>query len=462
MAQLSSDWNEGGGLLTIDSHRSLPAPFLTKTYLLVDDPATDHIVSWGEDAITFVVWRPPDFARDLLPSYFKHNNFSSFVRQLNTYGFRKVDPDRWEFANEAFLRGQKHLLKNIHRRKPASQIQSQQIQGASTSPCVEVGEFGLEEEIERLKRDKNVLMVELVRLRQQQQGTDRELQAMGQRLQATEQRQQQMMTFLAKAVQNPSFLAQLVRQTENKQLGNGRKKRRFPNDAEGRDEGSSETSLEGQLVKYQADSIRTTLMQLLEPDSSLKVELLSSPLEALFPEMGPSFEEHLQDINAQGTGPLSEVKNQVGVEDMPDPIVHEITAQTEVHFPSLALQDGADSFSPHDPHASEYLVSFPDSLPPNDDNADLLPLESFASELPGYSGQETHDIGGNEVTSTAFTEIVWEQLLTVSPGHETEPNTETTEGLDQDGRDVLGSGNWWSGNPNLDQLTEKMGQLEQS
>ncbi|XP_051124107.1 heat stress transcription factor B-4-like [Andrographis paniculata] len=106
-----------GMLLSIDSHKSVPAPFLTKTYQLVDDAATDHIVSWGEDESTFVVWRPPEFARDLLPNYFKHNNFSSFVRQLNTYGFRKIVPDRWEFANEFFRKGEKHLLCEIHRRK---------------------------------------------------------------------------------------------------------------------------------------------------------------------------------------------------------------------------------------------------------------------------------------------------------------------------------------------------------
>ncbi|KAL5217487.1 hypothetical protein ABZP36_018171 [Zizania latifolia] len=94
-----------------------PAPFLSKTYQLVDDPSTDHVVSWGEDEVTFVVWRPPEFARDLLPNYFKHNNFSSFVRQLNTYGFRKTVADRWEFANEFFRKGAKHLLSEIHRRK---------------------------------------------------------------------------------------------------------------------------------------------------------------------------------------------------------------------------------------------------------------------------------------------------------------------------------------------------------
>ncbi|XP_020584004.1 heat stress transcription factor B-2c-like [Phalaenopsis equestris] len=103
--------------VTPEAQRSIPTPFLTKTYQLVDDPEFNDVISWNEDGSTFIVWRPAEFARDLLPKYFKHNNFSSFVRQLNTYGFRKIVPDRWEFANDSFKRGEKRQLNEIHRRK---------------------------------------------------------------------------------------------------------------------------------------------------------------------------------------------------------------------------------------------------------------------------------------------------------------------------------------------------------
>lgn len=61
------------------------APFLTKCYDMVDDQSTDKIISWSESNDSFVIWDMTDFPRDLLPKYFKHKNFSSFMRQLNIY-----------------------------------------------------------------------------------------------------------------------------------------------------------------------------------------------------------------------------------------------------------------------------------------------------------------------------------------------------------------------------------------
>ena len=66
-------------------HESGPPPFLTKTYDLVEDSRTNDVVSWSQDKNSFIVWDPQAFSMTLLPRSFKHNNFSSFVRQLNTY-----------------------------------------------------------------------------------------------------------------------------------------------------------------------------------------------------------------------------------------------------------------------------------------------------------------------------------------------------------------------------------------
>ena len=66
-------------------HDSSPPPFLTKTYDIIDDSSTNHIISWSRGNNSFIVWDPQAFSMSLLPRFFKHNNFSSFVRQLNTY-----------------------------------------------------------------------------------------------------------------------------------------------------------------------------------------------------------------------------------------------------------------------------------------------------------------------------------------------------------------------------------------
>mmetsp|Transcript_28882 Transcript_28882/g.67675 ORF Transcript_28882/g.67675 Transcript_28882/m.67675 type:complete len:352 (+) Transcript_28882:139-1194(+) len=95
-------------------------PFLLKTYALVQEPGTDAIIAWAPSGDHFVVHNPEAFANQVLPANFTHNNFSSFIRQLNTYGFRKVETDKWSFGHEFFKRGQQPLLAKIQRKRGGS------------------------------------------------------------------------------------------------------------------------------------------------------------------------------------------------------------------------------------------------------------------------------------------------------------------------------------------------------
>ena len=96
---------------------TLPA-FLNKLYGMVNSPETDPWVRWNESGDSFVIPNSQALAEQVLGRHFKHNNFASFVRQLNMYGFHKVPhlnhgvlhndglPEVWEFINVNFHRDQ--------------------------------------------------------------------------------------------------------------------------------------------------------------------------------------------------------------------------------------------------------------------------------------------------------------------------------------------------------------------
>jgi len=115
--------------------RGQPA-FLDKTYMMVEQCNLEDVAisSWSADGKSFTVKDPVKFAETYIPKFFKHSNFSSFVRQMNFYGFRKVKvgegdggkQSSWQFKHPKFQRGQKHLLSDIKRRTYAdSNVASQ-------------------------------------------------------------------------------------------------------------------------------------------------------------------------------------------------------------------------------------------------------------------------------------------------------------------------------------------------
>ncbi|GAW08526.1 DUF21-domain-containing protein [Lentinula edodes] len=120
----------GSGMLTGMGSMGKPMPtnnFVTKLYQMINDPKSAHFIAWTEHGTSFVVSNVGEFSRSILGSHFKHNNFSSFVRQLNMYGFHKInrtpraqrtssDAQTWEFSHHKFLRGRPDLLDEIKRK----------------------------------------------------------------------------------------------------------------------------------------------------------------------------------------------------------------------------------------------------------------------------------------------------------------------------------------------------------
>ncbi|KAI9331541.1 HSF-type DNA-binding-domain-containing protein [Zopfochytrium polystomum] len=125
--------------------------FINKLYTMLEEANTD-LISWDQTGSFFIVHDTTAFSKSILPLYFKHSNFASFVRQLNMYGFHKVNDsnlkmstnsEQWEFKNPNFRRGEIHLLQNIKRKAPSKSSKGQAARAHSDSAfSIDGGDLG--------------------------------------------------------------------------------------------------------------------------------------------------------------------------------------------------------------------------------------------------------------------------------------------------------------------------------
>ena len=92
--------------------------FIKKTYDILEDRKFPEIIDWNAEGTALIIKKPTEFCKKVLPVYFKHNNLTSFIRQLNMYDFHKrrtQDVDHI-YCHDLFQKGKRHLLKEIKRK----------------------------------------------------------------------------------------------------------------------------------------------------------------------------------------------------------------------------------------------------------------------------------------------------------------------------------------------------------
>ncbi|XP_025921899.1 heat shock factor protein 3 isoform X2 [Apteryx rowi] len=182
-----------------------PVPgFLAKLWALVEDPQSDAVICWSRNGENFCILDEQRFAKELLPKYFKHNNISSFIRQLNMYGFRKVialengmitveKSSVIEFQHPFFKQGKAHLLENIKRKVSAVRTEDLKV-------CTEDLHKVLSE-VQEMREQQNNMDVRLANMK-------RENKALWKEVAVLRQKHSQQQKLLSKILQ---FILSLMR-----------------------------------------------------------------------------------------------------------------------------------------------------------------------------------------------------------------------------------------------------------
>lgn len=106
----------------------VPEPFPYKVHKMLNNMDSEaangdlrgkSIVGWQPHGKAFRVHKKDEFADRVMPRFFNGSKYSSFVRQLNLYGFTRITigPDKGAVYHPCFVRNQTHMVKRMIRRR---------------------------------------------------------------------------------------------------------------------------------------------------------------------------------------------------------------------------------------------------------------------------------------------------------------------------------------------------------
>jgi hypothetical protein len=95
------------------------SPFPERLHDMLSKTNVPEVVGWAPHGRCFLVRKPKEFESKIMPLYFNHTKLTSFQRQLNLYGFKRITKgvDRGAYYHELFLRYRPRLCTRMRRQK---------------------------------------------------------------------------------------------------------------------------------------------------------------------------------------------------------------------------------------------------------------------------------------------------------------------------------------------------------
>lgn len=92
-------------------------PFPEKLHDVLNHEEYADVISWQPHGRCFILHKPQEFLKHIMPKHFRQSKLTSFQRQLNLYGFCRITagPDKGSYYHERFLRGKPSLCAGMIR-----------------------------------------------------------------------------------------------------------------------------------------------------------------------------------------------------------------------------------------------------------------------------------------------------------------------------------------------------------